>query len=200
MNFLAHSFLSGNDEDILLGNFFADSVKGNQQGKFRPGIVNGINLHRKIDEFTDKHPIVKQSIHRLAPKYGKFSGIVADIYYDHFLAAGWQNYHPLPLTEFASRCYTILLRNYQVLPPFSQRIFPFIMLNNWLLSYEQFKGLQRVFDGMTRRTGLPFMNEAVDDLKKDYSLYALEFNRFFPDIVEYVNSLYPDLNITLNQQ
>ena len=28
MNFLAHAYLSGTDEEILIGNFIADAVKG----------------------------------------------------------------------------------------------------------------------------------------------------------------------------
>ncbi len=62
MNFLAHLYLSADDPEIQLGNFIGDFVRGRDlSSRFSPGIVKGISLHREIDEFTDRHPIVKLS-------------------------------------------------------------------------------------------------------------------------------------------
>jgi acyl carrier protein phosphodiesterase len=82
MNFLAHLYLSGDDKDVMLGNLIADSVKGKDYLAYRPGIQEGILLHRKIDHFTDEHPVVERSKHLLRPKYHKFAGVVTDMFYD----------------------------------------------------------------------------------------------------------------------
>ena len=86
MNYLAHIYLSNEEEEITLGNFIADGVKGKKYVQFPLGIQQGILLHRAIDSFTDAHPIVRKSTKRLHKKYGHYSGVIVDILYDHFLA------------------------------------------------------------------------------------------------------------------
>ena len=188
MNFLAHLYLSPDNEDILLGNFIADAVKGKTFDNYKQGVKNGILLHRKIDKYTDNHPVFRNSSKKLNGKYRKYSGVIVDIFYDHFLAANWHNYSDVKIEEFVSKAYGILIKNILILPKRSKRILPFMITQNWLVNYANFKGLQRVFNGMSRRT--PFnsgMENAVKDLKKDYELYEKEFSEFFPEIIEYVN-------------
>ena len=105
MNFLAHLYLSGDNEQIIVGNFIGDFVKGrNALQTFDPTIALGIELHRAIDQFTDTHPVVRSSKDRLRPKYRHYAGVIVDIFYDHFLARKWNDYHKTPLPEFAQRC------------------------------------------------------------------------------------------------
>ncbi len=94
MNYLAHLYLSGQDnKELLVGNFIADEVKGNKYKSYSQGIRQGIFLHRKIDEFADRHPIFNQSKKRLYPVYRHYAGVVNDIFYDHFLAKDWNVYY-----------------------------------------------------------------------------------------------------------
>ena len=92
MNFLAHIYLSGNNDMLKIGNFMADSVRGHHYLDYPDEIRKGILLHRYIDTFTDAHPIYRKSKHRLHEKYGHYSGVIMDIVYDHFLAKNWNNY------------------------------------------------------------------------------------------------------------
>ena len=133
MNFLAHAYLSGNDDAILVGNFIADAVKGNSIDRFSEDIQKGIKLHREIDHFIDNHPVFHRSKQRLQKEYGKFSGVIIDIYYDHFLAKGWDTYSDKDLSEFALHVYRLMLENYSVLPPRSKRILPYMVIHNWLV-------------------------------------------------------------------
>jgi acyl carrier protein phosphodiesterase len=190
MNFLAHAYLSGNDEDILIGNFIADAVKGNKVDRFREGIHKGIMLHREIDDYTDHHPVFLRSKHRLQKEYGKFSGVIVDIYYDHFLAAGWSAYSEKDLSEFAVFVYRLMLENYKVLPPRSKRILPYMIIHNWLVGYSRFKDLQWVFNGMSRRSSKynSGMEGAVESLKRDYEAFQGDFTEFFPDMISHANS------------
>ena len=89
MNFLAHAHLSGENDEILFGNFIADAVKGKQMEKYETDVQAGIRLHRQIDTFTDNHAVVRRSVNRVRSEYGRYSGVVMDIYYDHFLAKDW---------------------------------------------------------------------------------------------------------------
>jgi acyl carrier protein phosphodiesterase len=195
MNFLAHSHLSGNNRDILFGNFIADSVKGKNFNKYPNDIKNGILIHRKIDVFTDRHEIVKESINILRPHYGKFSGIVVDIYYDHFLAVNWHDYHNDNLSDFAREVYLTLGKRFQHLPNRTLRILPFLIAQNWLVAYANLDDLRKVFWGMDRRTkNISGMKSAVDQLQKNYKLLESHFREFYPQIQEFSKTKLEEIN------
>ncbi len=186
MNFLAHIYLSGKDENLLLGNFIADMVKGRQIEKYSPDVVKGIRLHRKIDEFTDSHPYVARSKDRIREKYRHYSGVVVDMYYDHFLAINWKYYSDEPLETFVENAYNVLLRNYIMLPSRAKFILPIMIGSNWLVNYADLKSLQRHMEGMSRRTSFNSgMEEAVTDLKKHYKEFGQDFAEFFPELVRF---------------
>lgn len=183
MNFLAHAHLSGDNDNILFGNFIADAVKGRQYEKYAPEIQAGIKLHRQIDTFTDKHPVVKRSVNRVRGDYGRYSGIVMDIYYDHFLATDWHNFHPTELKDYSAHVYAILTKHFLILPDRTRRMLPFLIAQNWLTSYAKYKGLARVFQGMDRRTGLlSGMSSAVVGLEKNYEDLKNDFLEFYPEL------------------
>jgi len=190
MNFLAHLYLSGDNEELILGNFIADMVKGKQIEKFSPGIVKGIMLHRKIDSFTDKHEVVFKSKRRLRSKYRHYSPVIVDMYYDHFLARNWTDYSKTPIDNFMSNSYNVLMVNYLILPKRAKKILPFMISSNWLVNYANFDKLQKNFEGLARRT--PFksgMENAVKDLVANYNEFRDEFREFFPDLIDYVERL-----------
>ncbi len=85
MNVLAHIYLSGDSEKIILGNYIGDYVKGRDYLKYPELIRKGIIIHRHIDAFTDSHPVVHRSKIFFTRKYHKYSGVVTDIIYDHYL-------------------------------------------------------------------------------------------------------------------
>lgn len=183
MNFLAHAYLSGNDENIIVGNFIADHVKGKAINNYPVEILNGIKLHRRIDAFTDSHPIVRESAGRLKDHYGRFSGVIVDMFYDHFLARNWNEYSHVPIKKFTSSIYRIMMKQLIILPPKTRRILPFMMADDWLAGYANLEGLNMALSGMSRRTKFNSgMEHAVGALKKDYSLFKDEFSAFFVEL------------------
>lgn len=196
MNFLAHLYLSGKEEDVIIGNFVADAVKGNSLHRFPEGMERGIRLHREIDHYTDQHPVFRESKSRLAPKYRMYSGVIVDLYYDHFLAKYWNDFSREDLEQYVARTYFLLMRRFHLLPPRSKRILPYMITQNWLVGYRDLTMLQKVFDGMSRRTSHPSgMENAVLDLKAGYSLYEKEFRLFFPDIVQHIDHYRSNLKV-----
>lgn len=188
MNFLAHAHLSGNNEKILIGNFIADFVKGKAAlNRYDGEIRSGIMLHRAIDAFTDTHPTVALSKDRLREKYRHYSGVIVDVFYDHFLAKNWPILHHEPLEEFARKVYAIIDDHIDIVPDKVQDFFPYMKRGNWLLSYRQVEGIGRALTGMSRRT--PYeskMDESVNDLIKYYDEFEGEFKQFFPLLQERV--------------
>jgi len=158
---------------MIVGNFIADAVKGNYNGRFPDGIARGIRLHRQIDHYTDHHPIFRQSKSHLVPRYGIFSGVIVDMYYDHFLAKFWEEYSDEDLRKLVSQTYFLLIRRFDLLPARSRRILPFMITRNWLVNYSDLDILQLVFNGMSRRTSNPSgMENAIFDLKDNYGLFV----------------------------
>ena len=115
MNFLAHIYLSGDDDMITIGNFMADGIKGKKYLKYPEGIQKGILIHRWIDSYTDSHTITKQSTKRLHAKYGHYSGVIVDILYDHFLAKNWHQYHEQSLETYVDDFYELLKTHHHLL-------------------------------------------------------------------------------------
>ncbi len=184
MNFLAHLFLSGDDPEIMVGNFIGDFVRGkNIYDQFKPAIALGIELHREIDEFTDSHSVVMESKIRLRPTYRHYSPVIVDMFYDHFLAKNWRVYHKEPLDRYSLEAYAILNKFNDQLPERVQGLLPHIIKGNWLFNYSRIEGIHGALSGMSQRT--PYdskMNEASLDLQKYYSEFEDEFTRFFPEL------------------
>jgi len=194
MNFLAHAHLSGSNKDVLLGNFIADAIKGNKFLDFRQDIQTGILLHRQIDTFTDTHSLFKQSVGRVRKDFGRYSGIVMDIFYDHYLARNWKDYHEDDLAPFAAHVYRILTRNVMILPNRTKRLLPFLVSQNWLTSYAELNGLKQVFYGMDRRTGkISGMDKAVEVLKLHYDNLYADFKDFYPELIDFSKEKLDDL-------
>ena len=186
MNFLAHIYLSVDDDGITIGNFIADGIKGKRYRKYPQQIQKGILLHRAIDSYTDSHPIVKRSTKRLHENYGHYSGVIVDILYDHFLAKNWKNYHDIPLNEYVDEFYEMLRNNYEVLPTRIQRMMPYMINDNWLLNYATIPGISRILNQMNVRTkGISKMNFAVLELEEFYVEFEEEFTSFFAELIDY---------------
>ena len=186
MNFLAHIYLSGDDEEITIGNFIADGIKGKQYRKYPQQIQKGILLHRAIDSYTDSHHIVKQSTKRLHEKYSHYSGVIVDILYDHFLAKNWKDYHDMPLDEYVDEFYEILRNKFEVLPTRIQRMMPYMIGDNWLLSYATIPGISKILNQMNIRTkGVSKMNFAILELEEFYTEFEEEFTSFFAELIDY---------------
>lgn len=187
MNFLAHLYLSGNDEQLMIGNFIADSVKGKSYEKFPQGIKKGILLHRAIDFYSDNHPVFLTSVERLRPRYRKYAGVIVDIFYDHFLAKNWKEYSDKPLEQFSSEVNSLMLKNVLHFPEKSLMFLRYALRTNLLVSYASVDGIGEVLYGMSRRTTFKSnMELAVEELKKYNSEFENEFKFFFEDARRFV--------------
>ena len=188
MNYLAHIYLSEGNENIQLGNFFADAVKGNSYLSYPIEIQKGILLHRKIDTFTDLHPVVKKSKARLSSSFGLYKGIIIDIFYDHFLARNWHQFCDLSLGDFTDFFYSVLMKNFSILPEKTQYVVPFLVKQNWLKSYAGLEGIEKVLVGMNKRTNNHSgMDLAMGDLVDHFDELENDFHIFFPELREFAH-------------
>jgi len=191
MNFLAHIYLSGNNDLMKIGNFMADGIRGNDYLDYPEEIQKGIILHRAIDTFTDAHPIWRQSKHRLHERYGHYSGVIIDILYDHFLAKNWNQYTDEDLEDYVERFYQSLKDNYEILSPKTKKLMPYMIESNWLVSYATIAGIERILFQMDYRTKhRAHMQNAIQELQEFYTEFEEEFTLFFKDLMKMVEDFH----------
>lgn len=187
MNFLAHIYLSGSSEEILTGNFIGDYVKGSEYKKYPPLIGRGILLHRNIDSFTDHHKITRECKLYISDRYGKYSGIVVDIFYDHFLSANWTAFSNVPLPQYISSRYEMLESQYHAFPDGVKSFFPYFVESDWLTSYGSLDGLESVLRRMSVRTSLPdHSGYAASQLRKHHAVLEKKAVEFLHEVTDYV--------------
>jgi acyl carrier protein phosphodiesterase len=188
MNFLAHIYLSGDNDLLKIGNFIADGIHGKNFDAFPLDIQKGIILHREIDTFTDAHPIFRQSTKRLHPNYHHYSGIIVDIFYDHFLAKNWSQYSNESLENFTERFYQSLRDNYDFLNEKTRKMLPYLVQQNWLMSYQTIEGIENILVKMDNRMKHnSIMRLSVTELRTFNAEFEQEFTTFFEALLVHTN-------------
>ena len=186
MNYLAHLYLSGPSDDALLGSLLGDFVKGPLDGRYSADITRAIALHRKIDSFTDAHPVVLQSKSRISPARRRYAGIMIDMFYDHFLAKYWHEFQDEPLGEFSAKIYAILGQRHAMLPERLQQMAPHMAQWDWLASYADVRSIHTALDRMGRRLKREnrLLNSA-DELLEHYAELEADFRAFMPQVLQF---------------
>ncbi len=187
MNYLAHMFLSENTPDSMLGNLMGDFVKGNVEGLFPKEIVDGIIRHRRIDQFTDSHPVVSSSKKLISKARGKFSGIIIDVLYDHFLSRNWNLYSKTGLDDFIEIVYKNLHNHRRVIPSAAVLCIEQMIREDWLSSYGSIEGIDKTFKRISERLRRENnLFSAVHELETHYHVLNTHFLQFFPLLINLV--------------
>lgn len=185
MNYLVHFLLTGGDDELRLGDLLGDFVKGRVERFEHPGLTTrmrtGIQLHRAIDTFSDRHPAVQRSKRILAPAYGRLSSVIVDVFYDHVLARRWAEHHPRPLREFSQEVYRGLRGNLHRLPAPVHPLIHAMSRGDWLRAYATLDGIDRALQGMAlRRPVAAGIGTAAQMLADQFGRFSDDFDEFLP--------------------
>jgi acyl carrier protein phosphodiesterase len=105
------------------------------------------------------------------------------MYYDHFLARHWNTFHEDTLEDYTRQAYTIIKKYDAILPEEVRQMLVYMSRDNWLLGYASIEGIHRALSGMARRTSFRSkMEEAIEDLERNYEIFEKEFLQFFPEL------------------
>ncbi len=161
----------------------ADGVRGNQYLTYDSEIQKGIVLHRAIDTFTDAHPIFRKCTKRLHSEYHHYSGVIVDVFFDHFLAKNWKTYSEESLENFVANFYTSLTTYENHLTEKAKMMQPYMIEQNWLLNYRSLDGIEKILTQMDRRTkNVSMMRNSVTELRLYYSEFEQDFTHFFEEL------------------
>lgn len=194
MNYLAHAYLSFGHEEMLIGNLISDFVKGKKKFSYSEGIQKGIALHRLIDTYTDEHPITRECKLFFKPAVGLYSGAFVDVAYDHFLAKESSTWIDCTLNEFASDVYATLETHFEIAPEKFQRMLPYMKNQNWLFNYQFKWGIERSFEGVSRRA--VYLNNSVaayQAFENNYTALEILSQSFLPDVKKYAENQFHQL-------
>jgi acyl carrier protein phosphodiesterase len=188
MNYLAHTLLSHNSPEDILGAMLGDFVKGPLDTRYAPVVREAILLHRAIDRYTDAHPVALASRLLVSAPRRRFAPILVDVFYDHFLARHWDDYCELPLAQFAAHVYDVLLTHRAELPERLQWVAPHMAADNWLMAYAGLEGIDAAVNGIARRMQrfprAAVLHGGVEELQNNYDAFEHDFRRFFPQLMQ----------------
>ncbi len=189
MNYLAHLYLAEGSPESLVGSILGDFVKGAIGDKYPQGVRRGIELHRKIDAYTDSHETTLASRNLFSPLRRRFAGIIVDLCYDHFLYRHWQKFTEVELGEFISRVYDILLTYGAMLPERLRAMIPVMIREDWLGSYQDLQGVEQALNRLSKRiTQGDRLLGAIEEINHHYLKLEADFLIFFPDLEYYVKN------------
>lgn len=184
MNHLAHCFLSFGDEDLLLGNFIGDFVKGRDWENYPRPVQRGILLHRAIDSYTDNHALTDRSVARIRTLARRYAPPFVDILYDHLLAIHWEKHSPEAFQAFAQKTYTQLENRAAEMPPILQERLPKMIAGQFLHGYTHREGLDWVLNRFSTRLSGQFDIQALSNtFFEQIEGFSEDFNGFFPELV-----------------
>jgi acyl carrier protein phosphodiesterase len=183
MNYLAHAYLSRRNPQLIVGGLLGDFVKGKIPAELPVRIQIGIQVHRELDSTTDRHEAVVRSRNRFPAKYRRYSGILIDLFYDHYLANKWHQFHPLALPEFTREVYAAVNLHWHLLPSRLQQILPRMREQDWLASYARTENIQRAARGIASRLSRQTpLAEGAEQLLHQYAEFESDFDHFWREI------------------
>ncbi|MBK9734320.1 MAG: DUF479 domain-containing protein [Saprospiraceae bacterium] len=184
MNFLAHTFLSCKDADLLAGNFMADFINNKEKKQLSTAMLLGVDLHKRIDSFTDSHQAVKSAIQMMRTSQGKYAPVTVDILFDYILSQEWETYSSLSLGGFTKQTYQTLETKVNEFPLQLQQRLPRMITGDFLMSCSTEEKLHSTFLHVKKRAKFDnnFEN-ATKDMFSKYDNLCECFHTFFPDLM-----------------
>lgn len=188
MNYLAHSFLSFSDGQIV-GQFLEDFIRNKERFSFPKEIQDGITMHRAIDTFTDSHPAIHEAKKVFSPWVRLYAGAFVDVSMDYFLAndlsllseKGWKN-HSL-------KVYRVLNENSEFLPENFKRMLVKMEHDDWLYNYREDWGIKFSIQNVLNKAkylekDIPVFQAFLDNKEVLQKCY----NDFFPDLLAHAKA------------
>ena len=196
MNYLGHLILSGENEDIIFGNFIGDAIKGKNYNNWTQNIQNGITLHRFIDSYTDSHKAYLNSKRYFYKSFPKMGGIITDILYDYLLWRNWKQHNVKNPQHLINNFYKTIDSRTEMLPKKMIPLYNIMKKDKWLTSYKHDKGIISALTKFGIRIGYADnLGLAFDLYKENITLFNDDFNTFFSDISSESKSFIRNINI-----
>lgn len=183
MNYLAHSFLTFSDGQIV-GQFLEDFIRNKDRFSFPKDIQDGITLHRAIDTFTDAHPALHEAKKVFSPLVRLYSGAFVDVSMDHFVARDMSLHSLQGWKEHSLRVYRVLNENEKWLPENFKRMLVKMEHDDWLYNYREDWGIKFSIQNVLNKAKYLDKDLPVFELFLQNKEILQEcYDAFFPDLL-----------------
>jgi acyl carrier protein phosphodiesterase len=184
MNFLAHAWLSGENEMVTAANVTGDAYKGKISAELPTEFRAGLQLHRYIDKLTDTNEELKKAALLLRPHYGRYSGVALDVWLDHILASEFEKYHTLSLRQFSDSVYKCIQNHQHLLNTEARLVGMYMWQHDWLFNYTSASYIHNVFYRMSKRFNVPALAGIGHPEKNTLDYISLIFSNLNEEIKE----------------
>lgn len=189
MNYLAHLLISPDHAQSRLGNIMADFMRDVKTEKLPDKVWEGVKLHRVVDGFTDAHAVVKDLRRLFSPEKRRFSGIVLDVAFDHFLIKHWDKYTSYDFNEFVDHCYQDLWEHRELMPPRMEMVVGWMIKRDWIRSYSELDHVGRALDGLASRLKMKHgFHGSIQEVYENHGAIESGFLNFFPELLNHVEN------------
>ena len=188
MNFLAHSFLTFNDGQIV-GQFLEDFIRNKERFNFPKDIQDGITLHRAIDTFTDAHPAIHEAKIVFSPLVRLYAGAFVDVSMDYFLATDFKLHSLNGWKKHSLNVYRVLNENLHYFPETFKRMRTKMEQDDWLFNYREDWGIKFSIQNVLNKAkylekDIPVFEAFLDNKNILQNCY----NEFFPDLLAHAKA------------
>ena len=183
MNFLAHSYLTFTDEQIV-GQFLEDFIRNSERFSFPEKIQEGLTLHREIDTFTESHPAISEAKKVFSPLVRLYSGAFVDVSFDYFLA---NSIPEKQLFDHSQKVYNTFRKYRELLPINLILMLEKMEKDNWLYNYREDWGIKFSIQNVLNKAkylekDLPVFETFLSNKPE----LKIQFDRFFPELQQHI--------------
>ncbi|GAB2691910.1 ACP phosphodiesterase [Aliiglaciecola aliphaticivorans] len=174
-----------------MGNFLGDFVKGSNLDHLPTSLQHGIRLHRKIDSYTDNHPVVKSLRKQFSANLRRMSGVMIDIYFDHLLSLHWPSFTVQPQQVVLSAFYQQLKEEPSKHSQHFASVRAGLLKHQWLQNYNERKSCLGAYQQIEKRLNrrIEFAQEGYQFMNLYHAQIEQDFLAFYPELIHYVQTV-----------
>ena len=173
-----------------MGNLLGDFIKGADLESQPQRVMLGLENHQAVDRFTDQHHALVPLKQTLSKARRRFSGIIADVVFDHFLTKHWEKFSDQDIDLFIDFCYTEIINVQHLMHDSMRRAMIFMVDDDGLRINQELSGVGQTIDRLSQR--IRFENKlhgAIVEVEANYDAYESTFLSLFPDLQEHIEKL-----------
>lgn len=181
--------LAGPEPVSIIGNLAGDFVKGPIDESWPRELRAGIQLHRRIDTYTDTHKSVRGARRIFSPGRRRFAGVILDVAFDYFLCRHWSRFHDQARRAFIEHVYQTLSARHADLPDRLRDVAPIMIQRDWLTHCETLAGAGSVLNRIaTRSHRARPLEGAVEEVEQHLPELEATFLDYFPELIAFAEA------------
>lgn len=189
MNYLAHSFLTFSDGQIV-GQFLEDFIRNKDRYSFPKDIQDGITMHRAVDTFTDSHPAIHEAKKVFSPLVRLYAGAFVDVAMDYFVANDLSLHSLAEWKAHSLRVYRVLNEHEEWLPENFKKMLLKMEEDDWLYNYREDRGIKFSMRNVLGKAKYLEPDIPVfEAFLKNKSFLQECYHDFFPDLLAHAKGI-----------